>query len=119
MGAGHARAAPFHEAGPLPVNREEMRSSVWQEVPKPLAHTHRPSGESPDHGARHKFGHQEPRVEPLPLRWSGDRSTAYRSASGATREFAPLDGGKQEHVTQYSGNRIEQTGKTQVGERVR
>src|SRR3546814_3052170 len=63
-------------------------------------------GASPDHGARHKFGHQEPRVAPLPLRWSGDRSTAYRSAYGATREFAALDGGKQEHCTRYSERRI-------------
>src|SRR3546814_19897624 len=35
-----------------------------------------------------------------------DRSTAYRSAYGATREFAALDGGKQEHCTRYSERRI-------------
>src|SRR3546814_2920376 len=35
-----------------------------------------------------------------------DRSTAYRSAYGATREFAALVGGKQEHCTRYSERRI-------------
>jgi len=106
IAAGRAPGAPFRESGPSPARRAEMRSSAGQEAQMRAVRKHRRCEASPDRAIHNRYGHRALREAPEPLRSSGHRRAASRSACGAARGCAVPDRGRLEPCTRYSGRRI-------------